>query len=748
MKNKFKKWLKIILLLGIFTLSLREISIGYSAQYDLVSAFFKTRNITVQPDAAAPSEISGGDMRKGLLFTAKNSGAVIETREPLSGEAELDFYIYEQSLAIRRAEFDFADCHSGNVITVVLENNDGIQAFSVKVKGETAFDSGKIATYTGRPAFTLRFDPNSMSISVSGTQLWSFSKLSNKDIDAGFTLKGFSQYNLKIRFTDTANGGNFLLYSFNGTAFSSKVFLKDTAAPSISAPVYCHAIAGEEYIIPKPYAYDVFEGPIASEDILVTVTGAGVSINKQPYQDGMSFAPQNGQKVTLVYEASDSAGNTGSLSYSLNVLAAKPDIEIIYEFPIEEGEYGTNAILNFPSATCRNELSYNRDISISVEIMKDGKKVDDCPTSFAGKSFNYMFAKAGEYTVIYTANLGQNSLSQQYTFIISDEIASFILENNLPAYTAVGTDFFIPKGTFYLKGESREAVCYITYPSGAVYKNNKIVLSEFGAYKLRYETAFDNQRFVEERQFTAYYPSESLFETNVFSSVKVAAHSNDGLAKGVSVVELKGSEGVRFNQLIDLSQNTIDDLLIELIVQPRQYGILDFRDLSIIFTDYADPSNRVEVNVIRSSGSNNRSPSSYVKASHSGYTLCGWEHENPNQANANNDKGLLQKGGIYGRMIRHSFGGIINAPNTSLTCTVQIFFDYQNKTLYTKNSSGNKVKIVELTDTVYAFPTAWEGFTDGKCYVTFRANNMFEGYAEYSDEYQWDISRQYLLRRR
>ena len=720
-----------------------------AAQPALTTDLIETRFVTVETGVSAPwktdekskSVQEGNDARKGLLLTAKGNSSRAEFTPVFAGLFELDLRVLEAA-GLNAFSVDFLAEDSGETFTVnvrvVRTIEDGVaktaRQYMVAAGGERFTYNGgnEYVEVTGGASDKLRFDPNALTVHVNNELLWNFSYYSYRraNYKAGYIFDGFSEFKVTIRFTD-ASDGKLLLYSLNGQSLSRNVLteLYDEAAPAIYAPVKAHGVVGKEFIITEPFAYDVVDGSIPAQTVRYELYQGATVVKSGNYSAGDTYTPTVAGNYRLSYKVSDKSGREAVLDNSFEVFAEIPDVKFEIKKPVYGGTAGVGGEIEVAAARAESKLSRNGDVRVIAAIAKNGALVAGYDKTYAD-GFSFTFEEVGNYTVTYKVVFGGiETVQEVISYTVSSDYAALVINGNVPDIVHTGTRFAIPGGIMTFSGAAKNADISVTFPSGAVEKNNSVTVGEYGYYKLTYSAEFNGVKYISERGFTSAHTVEGLFSGKA-AQLKAGAVYNrgGGSMRGLQVVETTGGGGIRFNMPIDMNGKTKDDTLIEFQAWPFKQLKADFWSFKVNLTDIHDPSN--VVSFLASYPSNAANPDAsngtYVKANHSGLLYAGCEMYGT----------LYKEPSPFGIFFNHAFGG--NPVLSSEGATIKLSMDYMQKRVYAdvKNRAGmgygSDHAICDLTEPSH-FSKPWQGFTDGQCWLSIEAGNYGLGssYARY-----------------
>ncbi len=293
---------------------------------------------------------------------------------------------------------------------------------------------------------------------------------------------------------------------------------------------------------------------------------------------------------------------------------------------------------------------------------------------------------------------------------------------------ALGTEFSVPKTNITVDGKEYSAVCVVRYPDGSVYSGEKVTLDVEGKYVLEYRASTENGIAAVEKEF---YVSNYLFAVSgKQSSAAYGVVENAPERPGI-VTSLAYGDRLLYNQTINLSENTKNDTIAQLFVNPIQQGLSDAINVSFVLTDLYDSENYVTVTCKRL----DREPlqaawqelSCYITANAVNQAPSGLEFSNNNyNITWEGNNYLLHSNNLYGTSVRFAMAGV---PNLSSDCSnigkptdiasqsLTFSMDYETRRVYMNGSL-----VIDLDDTSLFKSVQWGGFTTGECKLSIYAS--------------------------
>ena len=300
----------------------------------------------------------------------------------------------------------------------------------------------------------------------------------------------------------------------------------------------------------------------------------------------------------------------------------------------------------------------------------------------------------------------------------------------------------IPNATLCVDGENKVANAIVITPSGAHKSSSVIKLSEEGRYTIRYSAIFDEKIYSKDVSFQV---RKTVFEVAGRGSAKYDTYSfltskrikthpankgydiNKSLENDITglIVSLNPGDVFKYNQVIDLTENTREDKLLSLNILPTVIGETNFQQLTLKLTDIYDPDNYLTVTVRDIDVADEYAYSTcFLKAAPAGMALVGQWGED------------LLRSAEGGTPIYASFHGfpINNVPITEEY--LSIAYDSQDKAVYalgrvTRAGEKDASSLIADFDNYNFFDGVWEGFTTGEVYLSIEASIYSKSSADF-----------------
>ena len=286
---------------------------------------------------------------------------------------------------------------------------------------------------------------------------------------------------------------------------------------------------------------------------------------------------------------------------------------------------------------------------------------------------------------------------------------------------AVGEILAVPKGILSVGEQTYEATSHVLYyPSSKTTVADTAVLTEAGIYTLEYRATVNGKTVKDNVKFTA---SEKLFTVSGNgASARLGYYGDEDLdyidsdranalkypyAADMSGIRLTLTENSVFtyNKLIDISNMSADDVLLDYMMLPNEQGIADLYEIQVTFTDALNPENQMIVKYQEVTPSNESWSwtLTFVQGKATGQQFTGIENEK------------IQVGGSYGSSGYFAFNG--NGRQPVGKEFMRLHYDSEALRLYHTSSRG-KVLICDFDDPKFFGMNTWNGFESGKVFLS------------------------------
>ena len=276
----------------------------------------------------------------------------------------------------------------------------------------------------------------------------------------------------------------------------------------------------------------------------------------------------------------------------------------------------------------------------------------------------------------------------------------------------LGTEFTLPEAKLTVGEKTVDASVVLAFPDGSVTRAEKTVLTQVGTYVLKYSAMVDGKPYGKEVAFDVRgdmitYKSDATkigYQTCQYASDPTQEYLTVSLAQG---------DKIAFSQLIDVSNITKDETLIDLFVAPTKEGMADFDQLYYLFTDSMNPDVYLKVKLSRYT---KNSGAAFFLSGGNGQEMKGYEAK-PNKLHVNNEYGAAFENITFDALNQSK------APVYVDDFAACFRYDAATRTTYAVNPSKGLTMIIDQDSTLY-YETLWTGFPSGKVSLTMWA----EGY--------------------
>ena len=136
-----------------------------------------------------------------------------------------------------------------------------------------------------------------------------------------------------------------------------------------------------------------------------------------------------------------------------------------------------------------------------------------------------------------------------------------------------------------------ETIFTVYYPDGKITKENAIVLSLYGKYKVVAKATVNGKLIEKTNEFVVKNPAYSVSGQKSYVSFGNNALVSDEI-EGINL-SLKNGDTFNFGKIIDLNEFTKDDKLIKFYFTPENVGSAEVTNLYVKLTDIYDENNYV-----------------------------------------------------------------------------------------------------------------------------------------------------------
>lgn len=536
-----------------------------------------------------------------------------------------------------------------------------------------------------------------------------------------YQFDNFGDYKVSFSFNSIANGktAKMLVYNINGQNLSG-ANLVNSIGPNTIASFKTNSVKGNKYVLPTPLTFDLLEDgnnfktlvdiKDDSGNAVKLYSANGSVITNKEYAEGCYINHNKEGKITISYTSYDSEGKVGKTSsYSIYNFPTIPTSIFDYDGLEENYNLASKGIgdsLNIYPCKVSSPLYLGDGMQYAnVSLYKDGAIVDD----FEGKvieNIENVKLEAGSYKLVYFIE-GFYNEDYSYEFVVSSDTPQVSFSSELSDKYIYGKKIEIPSATYTLNGTSKRGTAVLYDPDGKQVNisNGEALLEKVGLYKLTYMVRL-NEVYSFDYYFSSVHSANGLFteQKNITAEYGNTGDLFKNEINGIVVSSTKNDSEIKYNKVIDLTTNTKNDSLIEIIPIPTKKGTLDAWQYTIKLTDIHDEKNFVTIVVFKGSWGNQWS---YVRVGSSKQVLSGLE------ANS------VLTGYNVGTPINYSMTGEHLLGNEIL----QLYYDNSEKAVYVDNikrsgySYGNLV--IDMDNPEYfEEKDLWGGFTTGEVYLS------------------------------
>ena len=270
----------------------------------------------------------------------------------------------------------------------------------------------------------------------------------------------------------------------------------------------------------------------------------------------------------------------------------------------------------------------------------------------------------------------------------------------------IGDSLQIPDRQFEIGGQSVKATTVVKLPDGTATRNTQLALDTPGLYTVIYTATIGGKTYYTEYEFTVFdeiirvSSDDSSFKYGLHDSANSSKYQNAKNTEGL-LVSLAQGDSISFAPLIDLTNASSVEPIVELFVTPTKMGEYDFEEVEFMLTDVENPNSYIKVTARRSEEG---TTATYCLAGGNGQDLTGFEPA-WNRLHINNQ---------WGRPVSHGFNGINwceaiegNSEGADLA-KLSLSYNAATRAIFV-----NGDQIIDLDNPDY-FSELWGGFHSGK----------------------------------
>lgn len=736
MTKKLKRMAIIVLFVVLIaTLALTTVFFGKPSKVDAL-ILTTSENVAVEKDKSFSTTFLGG--KTGYAFSTKYNGEKVRLKDGMVGNFSAEFTPYSSVVGeVEFTEFAFAfssdasrvsfklvftPFNSGVMMNVQMSNSNG-KSVSVKMDGSFANTSDKSIKFS--------FDPYTMTVKNSeGSVVADFT---SKEFLANFyaveALPSFDVYDVEMSFSGIKDGktAKVILFNLCGQSLSGQEFVNTSAPIVYSIPQFNNAVVGVEYTVPTAVkTFDMLDGFSDSMNGEIKLFD---NQNKQiALSENKTFIPENAGYYIVEYTPIDANGLKGESKIAkFYAYSAQPDIEFNYSVPAIDMEIGVGTRLMFPKVWATSQLC-EQPLKVFAKITNgDQTLIEDADCTLG---LSYTFDKKGVYTVEFSAKDVSGSVQSQSITITVSDIAIFtgvdFGYNNYAKDVVINLD---SAECVYNGAEAGEVLVLTTYPSGKTSTSKSLTCDEEGVYKVEFSSVVNGVNISTIRYFNVKNNNQSLWQATNGLTVQANAFAPDYADvayNGTMLVVSRPVEAV-YKNVINVADNTQEDLLCELFVAPTNPGTQELTCVDIILTDVYNPQNVIDIRLTediwrRKEAEKSMSVLALPMRDFTDATLA---EISPGQTNPRVLK-YYYTSSIYASF----YGKYGDSENSNPSNSIKFYFDYKEGKLYADYASvkyhgSGKLCVVDLKDEGYVGSgNAFNGFTTGEVQLSIKMSKL------------------------
>lgn len=278
-----------------------------------------------------------------------------------------------------------------------------------------------------------------------------------------------------------------------------------------------------------------------------------------------------------------------------------------------------------------------------------------------------------------------------------------------------GDTFTVPARTISVGGAEVTATHSLIRPDGSATAASSVVLNSYGTYRLNYYASVNGKQYSDEVDFSVNAIAYSVSNTSL-SSAKYGEYTElEANSEGI-IVRLANKDALEFSSVIDMSNCSLSDSLVEGFITPDVRGTYDFDRLIFTFTDIEDASVYLKFQLNRYQSSTVGLNTSFVLVGGNEQDMVGYEKdETGKNPHVNDGVGTPVEGLSF--IAQKNANGWDGAAQDYAPDTKPFAFYYDAET---NSTYAHKNKISVLDDSMY-YKTFWTGFPSGKARLTITA---------------------------
>ncbi len=728
--------------LGVASVSCVSIAtaVAFATEKPTVAELFSYAGVT-----ATNEKTDGATANKGLLLTATQSGSSAKMLAEQTGvfEANLKALSKDGLITLDNYSIKITDNDSGesfkigmlnkkdyvNAYVEVANGNRGgyyytNESYNIHPNGVSAgmntmsqqytmfYRNTKVSEETAgfEDSVKVKFNPETMEVSMQRgiydyaspeyALIWDLDERINDGHDIGYSYSQFGDYSVEIIFDSLFGSADLLVYSMAGVDFSAKDIEENPV--TIRADVHLNAVRYKDYQIPEANSYDLFGK--TNEKINVSVVNEGTALT--PAANGAVKPSKNGEmEITYTLESDESVSKT----YTVNVVGSASAI------PVNACEVadvvGVNSVIRVPATTLQSNLYLKENSQpAKISVYYNGAIYEGLENVAEAL---FTASKAGSYEIKYVSPVS-DLITHSVTFEAAADEVAVVAEELSSVYLWNSTLEVLPADV-YVNGSKLACSVELRYPSGKTVGTGTATLDELGDYEVVHSYTHEGaKQYIQ--KFRVEQTADSMFsKSDSKTEISYGAMSGNNEVSGVRL-SLVENQPVVYEQIIDLSDNTKDDMLVELMAQPSTIGNNDITILYLTFTDLENEENTMSVRLAYTVYTQHATFVTAKGGESQWYTA--WNEVYETVESATNHF-------VYGFISRHSFTQSPRANYPYLDATLKLQYDYEENALYSNPEVyGDPTLVCDFDDEKFFGANLWGGFTSGKVKMSIHGTGI------------------------
>lgn len=693
--------------------------------------FTHAQDVTVTKEQSLSSNFLGG--RKGYMFSTARTGASVSLSQGAAGLFSIEFTPYSSTVGETEFNsftfnFNSESARLGFSLAFSPDENGikmGVSFTNAPlVKREMLFEGS--FDNTSDKAVSFSFDPALMRVyNSAGVAVADFKSAEYmKHFDMVTLVDSYERYSVDMVFGGIAQGkqAKVIVFELCGQKFDGAQLI-NTSAPVIFTDVQLSAgVAGKAYNLTTDIpTFDVKDGFKQTFEGEITVTDG---LNNIVNVENNVFQPSEYGVYYVNYTPVDSDNLAGkTYSYPIYVFESQPEINFEFKYPLNDITVGMGTQVSFGTVTSKTELS-SKPLAVKGQVKLQGQTVytlDDC-----AEEFIYKFDATGVYTVEFSATDFVGYTKTESITVTVNDCAIF---KNVELKNVYARDDSVSfKSVYAFDGaEMFNAQALVTYPDGKTNDTGIVSLDQEGLYSVKFTATVNGALVSEIKYFAVRNDNVSLWRAQegltVTSNAQAPSYADDNYC-GTMLTATRPLEAL-YNNVIDLSDNTSDDTLVELFIAPTVAGVMETSCIDIIFTDVHNREKVLDIRLCRDAW---KWDSMKDRLSIIAQPKRDFDLEYLREVYKGT--GDYQRNYYYGQNIIASlYGKIDNNNESSVSQSVKLYLDYETGKVYanmaTKGSLKGKICVVDLADeTQVGTGNAWKKFTTGEVELSVKLSGL------------------------